>query len=213
MMPRRGLLLIVSAPSGTGKTTLAERVVERLPDIVRSRSYTSRAPRPGEADGVDYNFIEEARFRQMVDASAFLEWADVFGQFYGTSAADTERDRTAGRDVMLVIDVQGARQVREQGVDAVSIFVLPPSFEVLEARLRQRSQAHTSEEILQRRLGTARREVDARTEYDYVVVNDEMYASVDRVCSIVLAARSTAAAMRDASDAIAETFRVASRSD
>lgn len=205
-MTRRGLLLIVSAPSGTGKTTLVEKVTERVPDIVRSRSYTSRAPRPGEANGVDYNFVKEAQFSQMVETDAFLEWADVFGHLYGTSAADTERHRAAGRDVVLVIDVQGARQVQARSVNAVSIFVLPPSFEVLEARLRQRSQAHTPEEELQRRLWSACREVEARKYYDYVVVNDEINSCVDRVSSIVIAERSTATAMQDASNAIVVTF-------
>lgn len=205
-MTRRGLLLIVSAPSGTGKTTLVGKITERVPDIVRSRSYTSRAPRPGEINGVDYNFVKEARFRQMVETDAFLEWADVFGHLYGTSAADTERHRAAGRDVVLVIDVQGARQVQARGVNAVSIFVLPPSFEVLEARLRQRSQAHAPEEELQRRLWSARREVEARKYYNYVVVNDDIDSCVDRVSGIVIAERSTANAMHDTSNAIVDTF-------
>lgn len=205
-MTRRGLLLIVSAPSGTGKTTLVGKITERVPDIVRSRSYTSRAPRPGEINGVDYNFVKEARFREMVETDAFLEWADVFGHLYGTSAADTERHRAAGRDVVLVIDVQGARQVQARGVNAVSIFVLPPSFEVLEARLRQRSQAHAPEEELQRRLWSARREVEARKYYNYVVVNDDIDSCVDRVSGIVIAERSTANAMQDTSNAIVDTF-------
>ena len=206
-MTRRGLLLVVSAPSGTGKTTLVEKVTERVPDIVRSRSYTSRAPRPGEVDGVDYNFVEEARFRKMVEADAFLEWADVFGHLYGTSASDTERQRAAGLDVILVIDVQGARQVQAHVANAVSIFVLPPSFEVLETRLRQRSQSHTREEDLQRRLWSARHEAEARKYYNYVVVNDDIDSCVDRVLGIVIAERSTVSAMRDTSNAIVNTFR------
>src|SRR5205085_2021181 len=103
---RQGLLFVVSAPSGTGKTTVAERLVQVLPDVALSRSYTSRPLRAGEADGVDYNFITRKRFEEMVAANAFLEWADVFGNFYGTSATDTERDRALGRDLLLVIDVQ-----------------------------------------------------------------------------------------------------------
>ena len=135
---RRGLLFVLSAPSGTGKTTLVGRLVERVPDLVRSRSYTSRTARPGEVDGVDYHFVAPARFRDMIAAGAFLEWADVFGRRYGTGAAETERCRASGRDVVLVIDVQGARQVRRRVRDAVSVFVLPPSFRVLEERLRGR---------------------------------------------------------------------------
>src|SRR6185436_11953087 len=124
----RGLLFIVSAPSGAGKTTLVERLVEQVPRLRMSRSYTSRAAREGELDGVDYNFVTRARFESMAAAGAFLEWADVFGNLYGTAAEDTERDLEAGDDVVLVIDVQGARQVRARGVTSTTIFVMPPSF-------------------------------------------------------------------------------------
>ena len=112
---RRGLLFIVSAPSGTGKTTLVERLVQRVPNLRMSRSYTSRAARAGEQDGVDYNFISRDRFEAMIGEQAFLEWADVFGSYYGTSAADTDAALAHGEDVVLVIDVQGARQVRSAG--------------------------------------------------------------------------------------------------
>ena len=147
---RRGLLFVVSAPSGTGKTTVVERLVHVLPDLALSRSYTSRAARPGETDGVDYNFVSRARFEEMVAADAFLEWADVFGNFYGTCATDAERDLSQGRDLVLVIDVQGARQVRQRCRDTVGVFVMPPSFAVLEQRLRGRSK--DTEEAMQRRL-------------------------------------------------------------
>src|SRR5690349_4457698 len=137
---RSGLLLVVSAPSGTGKTTVVERLVQVEPDLALSRSYTSRAARLGEVDGVDYNFITRPRFEAMIAEDAFLEWADVFGNFYGTSAADTARARAAGHDLVLVIDVQGARQVRTRCPGTVGVFVLPPSYEVLEQRLRGRSK-------------------------------------------------------------------------
>src|SRR4029453_16115672 len=173
---RRGLLFVVSAPSGTGKTTVVERLVTVLPDLALSRSYPSRAPPrgrdAGEADGGDYNFVSRARFEEMVAADAFLEWADVFGNLYGTSAADAERDLQEGRDLVLVIDVQGARQVRRRHPDTVGVFVMPPSFEVLERRLRGRSK--DTEAAMQRRLETARAEVAAFAEYDYVIVNDEL---------------------------------------
>ena len=203
---RRGRLLVVSAPSGTGKTTLVERLVARVPDLVRSRSYTSRPARPGEADGVDYNFVGRPRFRQMIDANAFLEWADVFGHLYGTAAADTERERAAGRDVVLVIDVQGARMLGRHGVSATRIFVLPPSRAALEARLRGRSAGNDDEAVLRRRLETARREVAAGADYDYVVVNDNVDDCVDRLRSIVLAERARSAAMRATASEIAATF-------
>ena len=208
-MTRRGLLIVLSAPSGTGKTTLVGRLEERVPGLVRSRSYTSRIPRPGEVDGVDYHFVAPARFRDMIEAGEFLEWADVFGGLYGTGAAETERCRSAGLDVVLVIDVQGARQVRRSVRDAVGIFALPPSFGTLEERLRGRSRQAADGTDLERRLRTARREVGMVDEYDYVVVNDEVDACVDRLRHIVLAERSKVAAMRGRIREIAETFDAA----
>ena len=184
----RGLLFVVSAPSGTGKTTVVERLVQIFPDLGLSRSYTSRAMRAGEQDGVDYNFITRERFEAMVEEDAFLEWADVFGNLYGTGKAETERELVGGRDLVLVIDVQGARQVRSHGAHAIGIFVLPPSFEALESRLRGRSK--DSEDAIRKRLTTARREVRAVAEYEYVIVNDELDTCVDRLRSIVLAERA-----------------------
>ena len=137
---KRGLLFIVSAPSGTGKTTVVERLVQIVPNLRMSRSYTSREARPGEQDGVDYNFISRARFEAMVRDNDFLEWADVLGNYYGTCAADTECCLAAGQDVVLVIDVKGARQVRSRGIETIGVFVLPPSAAILEQRLRGRSK-------------------------------------------------------------------------
>ncbi len=205
-MTRRGLLIILSAPSGTGKTTLVGRLVARVPHLVRSRSYTSRAPRPGEVNGVDYHFVAPSRFRDMIEAGEFLEWADVFGRLYGTSAVETERCRAAGLDVVLVIDVQGARHVRRRAEDAVGIFVLPPSFGALEERLRGRGEEAADAADLERRLCTARREVGMIDEYDYVVVNDEIDACVDQLRHIVLAERLRAGAMRDTVRTVVETF-------
>ena len=208
-MTRRGLLIVLSAPSGTGKTTLAGRLEERVPGLVRSRSYTSRVPRRGEVDGVDYHFVAPGRFRDMIEAGAFLEWADVFGRLYGTGAAETARCRAAGLDVLLVIDVQGARQVRRSARDAVGVFVLPPSFETLERRLRGRGRETVDDADLERRLRAARREVGMVDEYDYVVVNDEVDACVDRLRHVVLAERSRVASMRDAIRPVVETFGAA----
>jgi guanylate kinase len=201
---RRGLLFVVSAPSGTGKTTVVERLVQVVPDLALSRSYTSRALRPGEADGVDYNFISRARFEEMVAAGEFLEWAEVFGNLYGTCATDVERDVASGRDIVLVIDVQGARQVRLRSANTVGVFVLPPSFDALEQRLRGRSK--DPEEAMQRRLRTARNEVAAFAEYDYVIVNDELEACVDRLRAIVLAERTRLRAVREEIGRIIESF-------
>src|SRR5687768_16257406 len=137
---RRGQLFVVSAPSGTGKTTVVEQVVKVVPDLSLSRSYTSRAARTGEADGVDYNFVTRSRFQEMIAAAEFPEWADVFGNLYGTCASDTEQNLRRGHDIVLVIDVQGARQVRQRYGNTVGVFVMPPSFEILEQRLRGRSK-------------------------------------------------------------------------
>lgn len=201
---RRGLLFVVSAPSGTGKTTVVERLVQVVPDLALSRSYTSRGRRDGENDGMDYNFVSRARFEEMIAADAFLEWADVFGNLYGTCAADAERHLSAGRDLVLVIDVQGARQVRARAPQTVGVFVMPPSFQVLERRLRGRSK--DSEEAMQRRLQTARNEVAAYVEYDYVVVNDELEACVDRLRAIVLAERSRLRCVQGRMERIVSTF-------
>jgi guanylate kinase len=202
---RGGRLFVVSAPSGTGKTTVVERLVQLLPDLALSRSYTSRPARPGEADGVDYNFVSRRRFEEMIAADAFLEWADVFGNLYGTCAGDADRDLANGRDLVLVIDVQGARQVRRRRRDTVGVFVMPPSFAVLERRLRGRSK--DTEEAMQRRLQTAREEVAAFTEYDYVIVNDELEACVDRLRAIVLAERTRLRSARQEAERIVTTFQ------
>lgn len=204
---RRGQLFIVSAPSGTGKTTLVERLEARATDLVRSCSYTSRAPRAGETEGLDYNFVSNDQFTSMVEADEFLEWAEIFGNRYGTSATDTERHRADGRDVVLVIDVQGARQVRAREVETVTIFVLPPSFEVLEQRLRARSSRDTTDAVA-RRLATARREVTEAPRYDYVVVNDEFERCVEQLHSIVEAERVRTRSVADEVRTILETFEV-----
>ena len=204
MSSDRGLLFIVSAPSGTGKTTLVERLVTQIPRLRMSRSYTSRPARAGEQDGVDYNFISRERFEAMAAAEAFLEWADVFGNYYGTCTADTNSILEAGDDLVLVIDVQGARQVRSRGIDSVGIFVLPPSAVILEQRLRGRSK--DSDEQIRRRLDTARGEIGEYARYEYVVVNDTVETAVARLEAIVMAERARVNRMRVAAGEIIGTF-------
>lgn len=201
----RGQLFIVSAPSGTGKTTLVERLVQVVSGLKMSRSYTCRPVRAGERDGVDYNFISRERFLDMIAAGDFLEYADVFGNFYGTSAADTEAILAGGDDLVLVIDVQGATQVRNRGLDTVGIFILPPSEIVLEQRLRGRSK--DSEEQIARRLQVAEREVAEYATYEYVVVNDELAPAVSRLQAIVVAERARVKQMRGSAENIISTFR------
>jgi guanylate kinase len=200
----RGQLFIVSAPSGTGKTTVVERLVQCVTGLRMSRSYTSRPARPGEQDGVDYNFITRERFESMIRAGRFLEWADVFGNYYGTSIADTEAMLARGEDVVLVIDVQGARQVRSRGIETIGIFVLPPSAGVLEQRLRGRSK--DSEEQIRRRLEVASAEVGEYAQYEYVVVNDDIEAAIGRLQSIVGAERARVKRMRERAEDIIGTF-------
>ena len=201
---RRGQLLIVSAPSGTGKTTLVERLVQIVPNLRMSRSYTSRPARSGEQDGVDYNFISRQQFESMIEAGDFLEWADIYGNFYGTCASETESALARGEDVVLVIDVQGARQVRSRRDGTVGIFILPPSAAILEQRLRGRSK--DSEEQILRRLAVARGEVGEYEQYDYVVINDELDAAVDRLRAIALAERARVRVMRQPAGAVLGTF-------
>jgi guanylate kinase len=201
---RRGLLFIVSAPSGTGKTTLVERLVHDLPNLRMSRSYTSRAARAGERDGVDYHFVSRGRFEEMIGDGAFLEWADLFGNYYGTCADDTDASLARGEDVVLVIDVQGARQVRSRGIETVGIFVLPPTAAILEQRLRGRSK--DTEEQIRRRLEVASREVAEYAQYEYVVINDEVEAASGRLRAIVEAERARVRLMRPAAETIIRTF-------
>jgi guanylate kinase len=204
--PDRGLLFVVSAPSGTGKTTIVDRLVRLAPALEKSRSYTSRPIRPGERDGVDYNFVSRPAFETMVREDAFLEWADVFGHLYGTGRQDTEVRLAAGADLVLVIDVQGARQVRARRADSVGIFVLPPSLAVLEARLRGRCQ--DPEPAIRRRLATAASEVSAAQDYDYVVVNDELDRCVAETAAIVAAERARLARRRALVANVAKTFKL-----
>jgi guanylate kinase len=202
----RGLLFVVSAPSGTGKTTVVERAVRACPNLERSRSYTSRRPRPAERNGVDYNFVSRREFDERIAHDEFLEWAEVFGNCYGTSRRDTDARLAAGVDLVLVIDVQGARQVRARMRDAIGIFVLPPSFAVLEGRLRARCQ--DSEDAIARRLQTARREITAIEQYDYVVVNDEIDRAVGELIAIVRAERARRVRRRAEWEAIVKTFAI-----
>ena len=173
----------MSAPSGTGKTTVAERLVGRLPNIVLSRSYTSRAARVGEQDGVDYHFVARERFEAMIAAGEFLEYATVNGNYYGTPRGPVEAALEAGDDVIFDIDWQGAKQVAEKlPDDAVRVFILPPAWGDLERRLKARAQ--DSEEIMEQRLRLGREEIQHWQQYDYVIVNknfDRAYADLGHI--------------------------------
>jgi guanylate kinase len=182
-----GILFIVSAPSGAGKTTLVRSLLKNDSAIRLSVSYTTRKPREGEVDGVAYNFIDIERFEAMRDAGEFLEWAEVHGNFYATSRPWLQQQLAKGQDVLLEIDWQGAAQVREQFVEPVSIFILPPSFAVLETRLRGRGT--DSAEVIERRLAAARDEMRRVTEFDYAIINNDLQEALSDLRVVVRAAR------------------------
>jgi guanylate kinase len=182
-----GILFIVSAPSGAGKTSLVKALLARDPGLSLSVSCTTRTPRAGEQDGVHYHFIDQARFRESVASGEFLEHAEVFGNLYGTRAADVRAALDAGRDLILEIDWQGARQVRERFGSAVGIFVLPPSIAELERRLCGRGT--DSDAVIADRMAQARDEMTHVEEYAYLVVNDLFDTALDALAAIVLAER------------------------
>jgi guanylate kinase len=197
-----GLLLILSAPSGAGKTSLYRALLARTERVVASVSHTTRPPRPGESDGVDYHFVDQAEFDRLVDAGAFLEHARVFDRAYGTSREAVERERAAGNDVVLEIDWQGARQIRERVADAVSVFILPPSREALRERLEGRGQDDA--EVIERRMRDAEAEISHYGEYDYVIINDDFEDALASLSGVVRAERCRLSHRRVAMDAFAE---------
>ena len=180
-------VFIISAPSGSGKSTLVHRLMTEVAQLTFSVSYTTRKPRGAEVDGQAYHFIDRAEFERRLAAGEFLEHADVFGNYYGTHCDALEFARLEGKDLVLDIDVQGAAQLKERIPDAVSIFVLPPSREILEQRLRARSQ--DNEETIRRRLADAAREIGNYSLYDYVLVNNDLDLAAETLKSIVKAER------------------------
>jgi guanylate kinase len=187
-----GILFIISAPSGSGKSTLVNQLRSLVTGLDFSVSYTTRAPRGSEQQDREYHYISPAKFQEMVDHGEFLEWANVFGNYYGTACRSLTDAQAAGRDLLLDIDVQGASQVREKIPKAVSIFVLPPNPDVLATRLRNRSRAEgsTREEEINRRLAKARGEIENYRQYRYVLVNDILDQAVESLTAIVIAERA-----------------------
>jgi guanylate kinase len=183
----RGTLYIVAAPSGAGKSSIVNAVLARDPNICLSISFTSRQPRPGERHAEHYHFVSAGEFEAMVDAGDFFESALVHGDWKGTARQSVEPQLASGKDVLLEIDWQGARQVRSKVPDAVSVFILPPSREALEQRMRVRAQ--DSEAVIRQRLDAAREEMSHYTEFDYVIVNEHFETAVDEMCAIFTASR------------------------
>lgn len=187
-----GTVFIISAPSGSGKTTLTNRLLSLVPGLQFSISYTTREPRGSEENGREYFFVSRDEFESMLSDGEFLEHANVFGNYYGTARRFLEQATRQGKDLLLDIDVQGAKQVKDKMPEAVSIFILPPSRMELESRLRGRSQAEnvTSQEVIRRRLEEAAREIEKYPNYDYILVNDRIDESIELLQAIVLAERS-----------------------
>jgi guanylate kinase len=184
-MRRHGLIIVVSAPSGAGKSTLCSRLVRKLPRLKYSISYTTRPPRPGEKDGVDYFFTSVTEFREMMRGKKFVEWACVHGNYYGTPKHFLEKETQDGNDIVLDIDVQGGEKIRETFTDAVMIFIMAPSMSVLERRLRGRKK--DSEDVIRRRLRDARKEIRYLPKYTYLVINDDL-ARATRDMEAIIAA-------------------------
>ena len=197
---RRGILFVLSGPSGAGKSTLSRRLLDDVEDLEFSVSYTTRPPRPGEIDGEHYQFVDDATFQRMVDEGVFLECARVHGQSYGTGRRVTESRLAEGTDLLLDIDVQGGRQIRESGVDAVLIFILPPDFATLESRLRARSDEDGGD--VGDRLSIAASEAAEYSNYDYLVINDDLERAYEELRSLVRSERRRVLRCRGEADKI-----------
>jgi guanylate kinase len=199
-----GVFFVISAPSGTGKSTVAHRLLERVPELEFSVSYTTRPRRDGEREGRDYHFVDRERFEAMIRDGALLEWADVYGHLYGTGVEKTRQALDRGCWLLLDIDVQGARQVRESDIPGVSVMLLPPDYATLEARLRHRGSE--SEAELSRRLARARDEVEDYRYFDHVVINDDVETTASELESIVRGERPPAGDAVQRAQEILATF-------
>jgi guanylate kinase len=203
-MSSKGNLIVLSAASGSGKTSLAARLLQEVPPLTFSVSHTTRTPREGERQGVDYFFVTEAEFEAMIRADAFLEHAHVYGNYYGTSRQFVTSELEAGHDVLLDIDVQGAMKVKQAVPEAILIFVFAPSLAALRERLMKRGLDNP--EVIERRLRIARDEIRYYDRYDYLVINDDIEKCVSELESIVCAARCTVGKRRESAERIVERF-------
>jgi guanylate kinase len=203
-MPRKGSLIIVSGPSGAGKSALASAVTSRLKDLHFSVSYTTRAPRGDERDGVEYHFVGKAEFEGLIRRNEFLEWAEVYGNYYGTARKFIDDTLHGGKDVLLDVDVQGARTMRRKRPDAISVFIMPPSYQVLRRRLENRKL--DKEYVIEQRLKIARREIVQYKDYDYLIINDDFDESVKELEAIILGSRCQMTSRAESAASIVATF-------
>jgi guanylate kinase len=203
-MSNKGNLIVISAPSGSGKTSLANRALEEIPKLKFSVSHTTRKPRPGERDQVEYFFVSEKEFEEMIGQGTFLEHARVYGNYYGTSRAFVDEQLSVGYDVLLDLDVQGAAQVKKSYPEAILVFVFPPSLEVLKTRLKNRGLDDPS--IIDKRLRIAKKEIQRYTDYQYVIINREIEESLVELKSIIQVAGCRLEKRKDLAAQIIKTF-------
>jgi guanylate kinase len=203
-MAPTGILFIVSGPSGAGKSALAACVIESLPGLRFSISYTTRAPRGQERDGVEYRFVSRAEFDDLITAGELLEWAEVYGNLYGTSKRCIDEILATGDDVLLDVDVQGARSIREKRPEAVSIFILPPSYQTLRGRLEARKL--DKDYVIENRLRIARSEIKSYVNYDYLIINGDLAQSISELKSIIQGSRCLLSARAESARSIIATF-------
>ena len=182
MKPKHGHLFIISAPSGAGKTTIAKAVLQQFTDMCYSISYTTRKPRAEERDGVDYHFVSKQDFKNGIKKARWAEWAEVYGNYYGTSAEFIEKKLSSGCDILLDIDVQGTLQILKHHPDSVTVFILPPSINALRKRLEMRGT--DSQAVIEKRLINAKKEMAQKKIYRHIIVNDELSAAIDEICAI-----------------------------
>jgi guanylate kinase len=211
MKKQKNNVFIISAPSGSGKTTLIDLLLKQNPSLMFSISHTTRPPRTGEQDGVEYFFVSEQKFEQMIREDRFVEWAEVHGHYYGTSREMLIEADKNDRDVILDIDVQGAAQVRQKMPEAISIFILPPSYEALKTRLLSRQKDTTA--VMLKRLDNARKEIRRYSEFDYIIINDELESALISLSSIIISSNSLREKQIDRIEAILKSFEEAEKQD
>lgn len=211
MKNKKNNVFIISAPSGSGKTTLIDLLLNANPSLMFSISHTTRPPRTGERDGVEYFFVSEEKFEQMIRDDRFVEWAEVHGHYYGTSREMLFQAEIDHRDVILDIDVQGAAQVRQKMPETISIFILPPSYQALKTRLLSRQK--DSKEVMLKRLENARKEIRRYSEFDYIIINDDLETASASLSAIIHSSNSLKDKQIDRIESILKSFEEAEKQD